>query len=148
MASKKKADDSNPTEKTQKPRGKASAPREGAKARPAARADAASGKAAATASPVAPGQPTGKVVVSREIGGRTLTLETGRMAKLSDGAIVARYGDTMVLATVNNAKAMATDHWGSTDPESRILVGSRSTDYPHSAPTRSPSGYPLRHPRT
>ncbi|MCA8949629.1 MAG: polyribonucleotide nucleotidyltransferase, partial [Planctomycetes bacterium] len=45
------------------------------------------------------------VVVEREIGGRTLRLETGRMAKLSDGACVARYGDTMVLAAVNSSKA-------------------------------------------
>ncbi|MEO0478647.1 MAG: polyribonucleotide nucleotidyltransferase [Planctomycetota bacterium] len=44
-------------------------------------------------------KPSGPVVVSREIGGRTLSLETGRMAKLADGAIVGRYGDTMVLAT-------------------------------------------------
>jgi polyribonucleotide nucleotidyltransferase len=41
--------------------------------------------------------------VEREIGGRTLSLETGRMAKLADGAIVARYGDTMVLATAQCA---------------------------------------------
>jgi polyribonucleotide nucleotidyltransferase len=35
-----------------------------------------------------------------EIGGRTLILETGRVAKQADGAVVVRYGDTMVLATV------------------------------------------------
>ena len=34
-----------------------------------------------------------------EIGGRTLTLETGRVAGLSDGAVTVRYGDTMLLAT-------------------------------------------------
>ncbi len=42
--------------------------------------------------------------VSLEIGGRTLTLETGRMAKQSAGSVVATYGDTVVLATVNTAK--------------------------------------------
>ena len=45
--------------------------------------------------------------VEREIGGRTLVLETGRMAKLADGAVVARYGDTMVLATAQSAKPRA-----------------------------------------
>ena len=45
------------------------------------------------------------VRVEREIGGRTLTLETGRMAKLADGAVVARYGDTMVLATAQSGTA-------------------------------------------
>ncbi len=35
-----------------------------------------------------------------EIGGRTLTLETGRVARQADGAVVVRYGDTVVLATV------------------------------------------------
>ncbi len=36
---------------------------------------------------------------SIEVGGRTLTLETGRMAKQAAGAIFASYGDTMVLCT-------------------------------------------------
>jgi len=53
----------------------------------------------------APAVADSRVVVEREIGGRTLTLETGRMAKLSDGACLARYGDTMVLAAVNSSKA-------------------------------------------
>jgi len=37
--------------------------------------------------------------VSVEVGGRTLTFETGKMARQAHGAIVARYGDTVVLAT-------------------------------------------------
>ncbi len=37
--------------------------------------------------------------VSLEIGGRQLTFETGKMAKQANGAIVARYGDTVVLVT-------------------------------------------------
>ena len=32
-------------------------------------------------------------------GGRPLKLETGKMARQADGAVLARYGDTMVLAT-------------------------------------------------
>ncbi len=36
---------------------------------------------------------------SVEIGGRTLTFETGEMAKQADGAVVVKYGDTMVLVT-------------------------------------------------
>jgi polyribonucleotide nucleotidyltransferase len=35
--------------------------------------------------------------VSREIGGRTLTLETGRIAKQADGAVMVSYGETVVL---------------------------------------------------
>ncbi len=38
-----------------------------------------------------------------EFGGRTLTIETGRMARLAGGAVTVRYGDTMVLATANRA---------------------------------------------
>ena len=37
-------------------------------------------------------------------GGRELTLETGRIARQADGAVLATYGDTMVLATVVGAK--------------------------------------------
>jgi polyribonucleotide nucleotidyltransferase len=41
---------------------------------------------------------------SMEWGGRTLTLETGRIARQADGAVFATYGDTAVLATVVGAK--------------------------------------------
>jgi polyribonucleotide nucleotidyltransferase len=37
-------------------------------------------------------------------GGRTLVLETGRMARQADGAVLATYGETTVLATVVAAK--------------------------------------------
>jgi polyribonucleotide nucleotidyltransferase len=40
-----------------------------------------------------------------EVGGRVLTLETGRVAKQADGAVVVRYGDSMVLATVVASKS-------------------------------------------
>ncbi len=36
---------------------------------------------------------------SIEFGGRTLIIETGRMAKQADGAVTVRYGDTVVLVT-------------------------------------------------
>jgi len=36
--------------------------------------------------------------------GRTLTLETGRVARQADGAVLATYGETTVLATVVSAK--------------------------------------------
>src|SRR3990172_1435622 len=38
-------------------------------------------------------------VFEREIGGRTLALEVGRVAGLADGAVTVRYGDTVVLVT-------------------------------------------------
>jgi len=37
--------------------------------------------------------------VEATIGRRTLTIETGKMAKQADGAVVVRYGDTVVLVT-------------------------------------------------
>jgi polyribonucleotide nucleotidyltransferase len=37
--------------------------------------------------------------VTVEVGGRTLTLETGKIAKQANGAIVARHGDTVILNT-------------------------------------------------
>jgi polyribonucleotide nucleotidyltransferase len=42
----------------------------------------------------------GKITVEREIGGKTLTLETGHLAKQANGAVLVRYGETVVLATV------------------------------------------------
>ena len=40
-----------------------------------------------------------------EWGGRKLTLETGKVARQADGAVVATYGETVVLATVVGASA-------------------------------------------
>ena len=37
--------------------------------------------------------------VSVEIGGRVLKFETGKIARQANGSVVARYGDTVVLAT-------------------------------------------------
>jgi polyribonucleotide nucleotidyltransferase len=42
--------------------------------------------------------------VETEIGGRRLVLETGLMAKQASGAVVARYGDTVVLSTAVASK--------------------------------------------
>ena len=38
-----------------------------------------------------------------QIGGRTLTIETGRLARLAGGAVTVRYGDTLVLGTANRS---------------------------------------------
>src|SRR6188508_165158 len=43
--------------------------------------------------------------VELDWGGRTLTLETGKIARQADGAVVATYGETKVLATVVAAKS-------------------------------------------
>ena len=43
--------------------------------------------------------------VSLEIGGRTLTIETGRMAKQAAGAAVVTYGETVVLVTASSGPA-------------------------------------------
>jgi polyribonucleotide nucleotidyltransferase len=45
-----------------------------------------------------------KECVTLEWGGRPLVLETGRMAKQADGAILAQYGETVVLVTVVASK--------------------------------------------
>ena len=42
--------------------------------------------------------------VSIEWGGKTLTLETGRIARQADGAVLATYGETVVLCAVTAAK--------------------------------------------
>lgn len=42
--------------------------------------------------------------VELEVAGKQLTIETGQMARQSDGAVVIKYGDTVVLATVVSDK--------------------------------------------
>ncbi|MDE1938490.1 MAG: polyribonucleotide nucleotidyltransferase, partial [Alphaproteobacteria bacterium] len=46
-------------------------------------------------------------IVREEIewGGRKLVLETGRVARQADGAVLATYGETVVLATAVGARA-------------------------------------------
>ncbi|HUR16833.1 MAG TPA: polyribonucleotide nucleotidyltransferase [Candidatus Limnocylindrales bacterium] len=42
--------------------------------------------------------------LSTEIAGRTLTIETGRLAMLAGGSVTVRYGDTMLLGTANRSE--------------------------------------------
>ncbi len=41
--------------------------------------------------------------VTREIAGRPLTIETGRLAKQANGSVIVRYGDTVVLVTATTS---------------------------------------------
>ena len=43
-------------------------------------------------------------VIETQFHGRTLTIETGRIARLAGGAVTLRYGDTMVLGTANRSE--------------------------------------------
>ena len=47
-----------------------------------------------------------KKTVSLEWGGKTLTLETGQIARQADGAVLATYGETVVLCAVTAAKSV------------------------------------------
>ncbi|MFN8521275.1 MAG: polyribonucleotide nucleotidyltransferase [Chloroflexota bacterium] len=42
--------------------------------------------------------------LTAEFGGRTLTIETGRLARLAGGSVTVRYGDTVVLGTANRSE--------------------------------------------
>ena len=63
-----------------------------------------------------------------EWGGRTLTLETGKIARQADGAVVATYGETVVLATVVGAQAQRPDPSSQTAPIQAALLA--RTDFP------------------
>jgi len=47
--------------------------------------------------------------VERQIGGRTLSLETGKIAKQADGAVVVQYGETVVLVCAVTAPSKSED---------------------------------------
>lgn len=68
--------------------------------------------------------------------GRTLTLETGRLARQADGAVLVRYGDTVVLAT-----AVA-----SREPREGVDFFPLTVDYEERlyAVGRIPGGFPKR----
>lgn len=67
------------------------------------------------------------VSVEREIGGRTLRFESGRVAKLASGAVIASYGDTCLLATcVRAAPRMGIDFFPLTcDYRERTSAGGK-----------------------
>ena len=44
------------------------------------------------------------VTLTTELGGRTLTIETGKLARLAGGSVTVRYGDTFVLGTANRSE--------------------------------------------
>jgi polyribonucleotide nucleotidyltransferase len=47
--------------------------------------------------------------VERQIGGRTLSIETGKIAKQADGAVVVQYGETVVLVAAVTAAPRSED---------------------------------------
>jgi polyribonucleotide nucleotidyltransferase len=49
------------------------------------------------------------VIKETEIGGKILSLETGRFAKQANGAVMVRYGDTMILVTAVAAEEAKVD---------------------------------------
>ncbi len=67
-------------------------------------------------------------VFEREIGGRTLRLETGKMAALANGSVLIRYGDTVLLvaATMNDSPREGTDFFPLTiDFEERLYAAGK-----------------------
>ena len=67
---------------------------------------------------------------SAEIGGKTITLEVGRFAEQATAAVLARYGDTMVLATVtSSSKETSLDYFPlSVEYVERLYAGGRIID--------------------
>jgi polyribonucleotide nucleotidyltransferase len=74
--------------------------------------------------------------VSAEINGRTLTLETGRIAGLAMGAVTVRYGDSVVLSTVV----------GERGPKEDLPFFPLTVDYEERmfAANKIPGGFPKR----
>ena len=67
------------------------------------------------------------VTKSIELSGRTLSLEVGRFAEQASSAVLARYGDTMVLATVTaSSKETSLDYFPlSVEYVERLYAGGR-----------------------
>lgn len=45
-----------------------------------------------------------KITISTDLGGRPITIETGRLAKQADGSVLVTYGETQVLVTAVSSK--------------------------------------------
>jgi polyribonucleotide nucleotidyltransferase len=44
-----------------------------------------------------------EILLNEEIGGKTLSIQTGKVAKQASGSVVVQYGDTIVLVTAVSA---------------------------------------------
>ncbi len=67
------------------------------------------------------------ITKTKEVGGRTLSLEIGRFAEQAGAAVLARYGDTMVLSTVTaSSKESSLDYFPlSVEYVERLYAGGR-----------------------
>ncbi len=74
--------------------------------------------------------------VSCEVAGRTLTIETGKLAEQAGGAVTVSYGDTLILATATASK----------EPRPGTDFFPLTVDYEqrHYASGKIPGGYPRR----
>ena len=74
--------------------------------------------------------------VSCEVAGRTLTIETGKLAEQAGGAVTVRYGDTLILVTATASK----------EPRQGTDFFPLTVDYEqrHYASGKIPGGYPRR----
>jgi polyribonucleotide nucleotidyltransferase len=85
------------------------------------------------------------ISVSAPISGtdRTLSFETGKLANLADGAVLARIGDTILLATATAARSVreGTDFFPLTvDIEERAYAAG-SSDFTERKGNKSKRGY-------
>tara|TARA_Y100001001_G_C7781271_1_gene229080 strand:+ start:193 stop:351 length:159 start_codon:yes stop_codon:yes gene_type:complete len=44
-----------------------------------------------------------------ELNGKTLTIQTGQVARQSSGSVIVQYGETTIITAVNAAKTMRED---------------------------------------
>ena len=66
-----------------------------------------------------------------EVNGKKLTLETGKIARQADGAIIATLGETVVIATAVGAKKVAEgqDYFSSISKLSRKILCCRKNTW-------------------
>ena len=80
--------------------------------------------------------------IETEFAGRTLTIETGKMAKQAAGSCLVRFGDTMVRAAVTVSKNVSTLPFFPLTVEYKektALTGRFGRSFPRASRTRSRS---------
>ena len=70
-----------------------------------------------------------KKVFKTEWAGRSLTIETGQLAKQANGAVLVRYGDTVVLSTAVASKEPRDGYEYCIKCGSRLLPRNGSNDW-------------------
>ncbi len=85
------------------------------------------------------------IKVEREIAGRTLSIETGKIARQADGAVIVRYGETVVLVAQSSRRLAPKISISSRSPLTIVKDTARPENFPAASSNAKEDLPPRKH---